>query len=388
MKTGAFHVPTKVVFGVNVVETLGDIVKSYNTDKVFLVTDGGIVKSGLAEKISNILKKASISCDVFDKVEANPTIPTVHNGAEQFNKNKEGVIIALGGGSAMDAAKGIAVKATHEGGIDGYTRHGGKVVRDIVPPIIAIPTTAGTGSEVTWVSVLVNPEIKRKIVVPSPFIAPKIALVDPVMTVTLPPHITASTGMDALTHAVEAYVSRNWNPISDAYALRAIQLVSNNLRQAVGNGENMEHRYNMSLASTMAGIAFVTAGLGMVHSTAHALGGRCNVPHGVANAIMLPLVSRYNVIAEPEKYRDIAQAMGEDVRGLNAMEAGIEATEAMQLLSEDIGIPKGLKELGLDESLIDQLAIDAMDDLGTFPINPRKANKQAVIDLFKQAFEN
>jgi 1,3-propanediol dehydrogenase len=333
------------------------------------------------------LDASAIDYTIFDSVEANPTTTTVHSGAEIFLRDKCDGLLAVGGGNPMDAAKGIGVQATHDGDIMDYTRRIGKPVQDITPPLIAIPTTAGTGSEVTWVSVLVDPREKVKIVVPSPNLAAKVAVVDPSLTVSLPSEVTAFTGMDALTHAIEAYVSTKAIPVADSLALEAIQLISANLREAVGNGENMAARANMLLASTLAGMAFINASVGLVHAVAHALGGFFDIAHGTANAIMLPLVMRFSLIGNPGKYADIAVAMGENVEGLSAMEAAREAVFAVESLAADIGIPQDLKQLGADPARISDLAEETLNQKGAYPFNPRKVNKPEIIQLFEQAFE-
>jgi alcohol dehydrogenase len=256
-----------------------------------------------------------------------------------------------------------------------------------MPPLVAVPTTAGTGSEVTWFSVLTDPDAKAKIVIATPFIAPNVAMIDPVMTQTMPPEITAFTGMDALTHAVEAYVSAKATPMSDTLALRAIELIGSNLRQAVGNGDNLEARSNMMLGSTIAGMAFANSSVGLVHAMAHALGGWFNIAHGIVNAVLLPPVMEYNLIACPAKYADIAVAMGENIEGLSDIEAAHISVEAIHDLSEDIGIPRDLKKLGADPSLVGQLADETENQRGAYPFNPRKANKTDVIGIFNKVFE-
>jgi 1,3-propanediol dehydrogenase len=383
-----FKCPTRVVFGVNVVKDLGDMVRSLNKESVFLVTDKGLSKSGILDRVTELLKTAGIQYEIFDKVEQNPTVKTVNQGAKLFQKKKNRALLALGGGSPIDAAKAIGVKATHDGNITEYTRHGGNVVQNITPPLIAVPTTAGTGSEVTWVSVLVDSDIKRKFVVPSLFIAPDVALVDPSLTLTVPPEISASTGMDALTHAIEGYVSLKSEPISDVLALEAIKLIRENLRTAVKNGNDIHARSNMLLASTLAGMVFINSGLGLIHSMAHALGGRYNIPHGLANAILLPRVMKYNIVANPSKFASIARAMGEEVDGNDIAIDAEKSVISVVNLSRDIGIPRSLEALGIEESMVERLAEDAMDDRGTFPLNPRHPSKKEVIEIFRDALTN
>ena len=386
-KSFEFKLPTRILFGINLVDSLAEEIKVLGIQRLLLVTDKGVVNAGLIERIIRVLDASAIDYTIFDSVEANPTTTTVHSGAEIFRRDKCDGLLAVGGGSPMDAAKGIGVQATHDGDIMDYSRRIGKPVQDITPPLIAIPTTAGTGSEVTWVSVLVDPREKVKIVVPSPNLAAKVAVVDPALTVSLPSEVTAFTGMDALTHAIEAYVSTKAIPVADSLALEAIQLISANLREAVGNGENMAARANMLLASTLAGMAFINSSVGLVHAVAHALGGFFDIAHGTANAIMLPLVMRFSLIGNPGKYADIAVAMGENVEGLSAMEAAREAVFAVENLAADIGIPQDLKQLGADPARISDLAEETLNQTGAYPFNPRKVGKREVMQLFEQAFE-
>jgi len=386
-KSFEFKLPTRILFGINLVDSLAEEIKVLSIQRLLLVTDKGVVNAGLIERIIRVLDASAIDYTIFDSVEANPTTTTVHSGAEIFRRDKCDGLLAVGGGSPMDAAKGIGVQATHDGDIMDYSRRIGKPVQDITPPLIAIPTTAGTGSEVTWVSVLVDPREKVKIVVPSPNLAAKVAVVDPSLTVSLPSEVTAFTGMDALTHAIEAYVSTKAIPVADSLALEAIQLISANLREAVGNGENMAARANMLLASTLAGMAFINSSVGLVHAVAHALGGFFDIAHGTANAIMLPLVMRFSLIGNPGKYADIAVAMGENVEGLSAMEAAREAVFEVENLAADIGIPQDLKQLGADPARISDLTEETLNQTGAYPFNPRKVGKREVMQLFEQAFE-
>ena len=381
-----FKCPARLLFGIDICENLGEEIKALNGSRPLVVTDKGIVNAGLLDRISELLKQAAIEFAVFDEVEENPTVATVHKGADLYKSEKCDIIIGLGGGSSMDAGKAIGVKATHEGEIQKYTRRGGQPIKNIVPPYIAIPTTSGTGSEVTWVSVVTDPDIKAKTVVASPFIAPNTSLIDPSLTKTLPPAVTASTGMDALTHAVEGYTSLKASPITDTLALKAIEMIASNLREAVANGDNIEARSNMMLGSTIAGIAFGNASVGMVHSVAHALGGLFNIAHGIANAIMLPHVMQFNLIANPTKFGDIAWAMGENIEGLSEMEAARMSVASVQELSDDVGIPTDLKKLGADPSLIEQMTEETENQVGSLPLNPRRTTREDITQLFENAF--
>ena len=381
-----FSTPTHLHFGNKVIRKLSQGLKALSLDNIMVVTDRGIVESGLLETVLEQLHRASTEYGVFDAVEPNPSIDTVRRGAALFREKNCNGIVAVGGGSAMDAAKAIGVVATHTGDIKDYTRQGGKPVQSSVPAIVAIPTTAGTGSEVTWVSVLSDPEKRMKIVIPSPYIAPQIAYADPEMTRTLPPEVTAATGMDALTHAIEAYVSLKSAPISDTLALKAVSLIGVSLREAVANGDNMEARSNMMLGSTMAGLAFINSSTGLAHSMAHALWGVFDMPHGMGNAVMLPVVMRYNQVAAPEKYRDIAAALGEPVEGLSVREAGERGVRAVERLLADIGISIDLGKREVEPHVIDQMAEHAMAQKGSFPFNPRRIGRTELINLFKSTF--
>jgi alcohol dehydrogenase class IV len=380
-----FYTPKKILSGVDCVNQLGDEVKTLNAKRPLVVTDKGVVDAGLFECVSGILKQSSIDFVVFDRLEANPTMPSVHQGADLFTSEKCDVIVALGGGSPMDAAKAIGVKATHEGDIIEYTTRGGKPVQDITPPLITIPTTSGTGSEVTRFSVLTNPEEKIKMVIATPVIISEVAIVDPAMTISMPPSVTGPTGMDALTHAVESYISKKATTLTETLAINAIELIGSNLRQAVANGENMGARSNMILASLMAGMAFGNSSVGTVHAMAHALGGYFNMAHGVANALMLPYVMRYNLIACPSKFEDIAIALGENIEGLTEMEAACRSVEAVGKLSEDIGIPRNLEHLGVDRSRLEDLVKES-ENQRAYRLSPRIPTGEVTTKMFEDAF--
>jgi len=380
-----FYTPKKILSGVDCVNRLGEEIKTLGARRPLVVTDKGVAGAGLLQCASDVLKASSIDYVVFDKVEANPTMPSVHEGADIYTSEKCDAIIGLGGGSPMDAAKAIGVKATHPGDIIQYTRRGGKPVQDIVPPLILIPTTSGTGSEVTRFSVLTNVDEHIKMVIATPIIMSDVAIVDPAMTNSMPPGVTGPTGMDALTHAIESYISNKSTTLTETLALRAIELIGSNLRQAVANGENMDARANMILASMAAGMAFGNSSVGTVHAVAHALGGFFNVPHGVANAMMLPYVMRYNLIACPSKFEDIAVALGENTNGLTEMEAAWKSVEAIERLSGDIGIPKNLKDVGADPARVEDLVIESSQQ-GAYPMSPRIPTLEVTRKMFEEAF--
>ncbi|EEG83340.1 1,3-propanediol dehydrogenase [Proteus penneri ATCC 35198] len=349
------------------------------------MTDKGLraIKDGAVDKTISYLKEAGIDVAVFDGTEPNPKDTNVLEGLAMFRKEQCDMIITVGGGSPHDCGKGIGIAATHEG--DLYNYAGIETLTNPLPPIIAVNTTAGTASEVTRHCVLTNTKTKVKFVIVSWRNLPSVSINDPLLMIGKPAGLTAATGMDALTHAVEAYISKDANPVTDASAIQAIRLISRNLRQAVALGTNLKARENMAYASLLAGMAFNNANLGYVHAMAHQLGGLYDMPHGVANAVLLPHVLRYNLIANPEKFADIAEFMGENVAGLSVMDAAERAIAAIARLSADIGIPQHLSELGVKESDFPYMAEMALKDGNAFS-NPRKGNEKEIIEIFRQAF--
>src|SRR4051812_35480224 len=294
--------PTNVIFGVNSVEeSLAVKIKEFNKLNVFIATDPGLVQAGIPDKIQSLLKENGIHSIVFSEIEPNPRAVTVMKGAQIYKSESCDMILAVGGGSAMDFSKAVGVMVSHPGHILDY-RRGEKPVVNEIPTLFAIPTTVGTGSEVTNVAVVTDHEAGRKYIVASPVLAPKIAFVDPSLTISLPRHVVAATGIDALVHAIEAYVSMKATPITDGLALQAIKMLKENLPITYAQPENIEARSQVHLASCIAGMAFGLGGLGMVHSCSHPMSAVYHVPHGLANAILLPIVVKHNLIANFKKY--------------------------------------------------------------------------------------
>ena len=380
-----YLVPNVNFFGPGAISVVGERCKLLGGKKALLVTDKGLraIKDGAVDKTIGYLKEAGIDVAVFDGTEPNPKDTNVLEGLAMFRKEQCDMIITVGGGSPHDCGKGIGIAATHEG--DLYNYAGIETLTNPLPPIIAVNTTAGTASEVTRHCVLTNTKIKVKFVIVSWRNLPSVSINDPLLMIGKPAGLTAATGMDALTHAVEAYISKDANPVTDASAIQAIRLISRNLRQAVALGTNLKARENMAYASLLAGMAFNNANLGYVHAMAHQLGGLYDMPHGVANAVLLPHVLRYNLIANPEKFADIAEFMGENVAGLSVMDAAERAITAIARLSADIGIPQHLGELGVKESDFPYMAEMALKDGNAFS-NPRKGNEKEIIEIFRQAF--
>lgn len=380
-----FLMPSVNFFGPGSLEVIGKRAKILGAKKALIVTDKFLnsLADGPVAKSIAYLKEEGIESVIFDRVDPNPKDTNVYDGVKVYEENNCDMIISIGGGSPQDCGKGIGIAHTHEGDICDYA--GIETLTNPLPPIIAVNTTAGTASEVTRHAVITNTKTKVKFVVVSWRNLPQVSINDPILMIGKPADLTAATGMDALTHAVEAYVSKDANPITDACAIQAIKLIAKSLRKAVANGENLKAREDMAYASLLAGMAFNNGNLGYVHAMAHQLGGLYDMPHGVANAMLLPHVCRYNMIANLEKFADIAEFMGENTSGLSVMDAAEKAIDSLFKLSSDIGIPKSLKEAGIKEEDIELMSENALKDGNAFS-NPRKGNEKDVANIFRAAF--
>ncbi|ACD24215.1 iron-containing alcohol dehydrogenase [Clostridium botulinum] len=385
MRMYDYLVPSVNFMGAGCVKLVGERCQILGGKKALIVTDKFLrsMEGGAVELTVKSLQEAGIEVAYYDAVEPNPKDTNVADGLKIFQDEKCDMIVTVGGGSAHDCGKGIGIVATHEG--DLYEYAGIETLTKALPPIVAVNTTAGTASEVTRHCVITNTKTKVKYVIVSWRNLPLASFNDPELMVKKPAGLTAATGMDALTHAIEAYVSKDANPVTDAAAIQAIKLISNNLRQAVALGENLVARENMAYGSLLAGMAFNNANLGYVHAMAHQLGGLYDMPHGVANAMLLPHVEKYNLISNPQKFADIAEFMGENIQGLSVMEAAEKAIDAMFRLSTDIGIPTSLKEMGIKEEDFQYMAEMALKDGNAFS-NPRKGNEKDIVAIFKAAF--
>jgi len=377
-----YFMPTVNLMGVGASKEVGNQVKVLKGSKVLIVTDEFLGKSGMADDIKAKVEEAGAKAIVFAGAEPNPTDKNVHDGLKVFQENECDMIISLGGGSSHDCAKGIGIVASNGGNIRDY--EGVDKCTKPMPPFIAVNTTAGTASEMTRFCIITDTDRKVKMAIVDWRATPNVAINDPMLMVSMPPALTAATGMDALTHAVEAYVSTIATPVTDSAALMAIKLISQNLSKAVANGNNMEARDKMAYAEFLAGMAFNNASLGYVHAMAHQLGGFYNLPHGVCNAILLPHVCRYNLIACPQRFADIAVAMGENIEGMSVRDAADVAIAAIKKLSADVGIPSGLKELGVKEEDLSIMAENALKDACSFT-NPRLGTVEDVIEIYRKA---
>jgi alcohol dehydrogenase len=383
-KTFSFTGARKIVFGNGSLLTLASHIKELHAQNPLIVIDKNLAKTGLQEKIANILVSEGIKLTVYDKVEAEPPIELADEGAKIAIKNKCDIVIGIGGGSAMDVAKAIAVIAANKGAAADYL--GLNKVPKAGLPKIMIPTTAGTGSEVTFTAVFVRKNLKKKEGMNSPYLYPELALLDPELTLSLPPAPTAQTGLDALCHAIESYTSINSSPMSEMFSLEAIALIAENLRACVHDGKNIVARERMMLGSLYAGIGLANAGVTAVHSLSYPLGGKFGVSHGLANTMLLTPVMAFNLPGALEKFADVAEAMGECIDGLPAREAAYLAVDAVEALIEDCGIDSTIKDFGVKESDFPALADVATTVARPLENNPRKMTKEDMIAIYAEAF--
>jgi alcohol dehydrogenase len=374
----SFELPSRIEYGVGVAAKIATELNIFGFKKALLITDRGIVASGLVDRIGERLNAGSIDCDVFDNVEANPKDYNVHEGVEKTAAYGADCLVAVGGGSPIDCAKAISVVATCGGKVRAYEGQG--KINTPPLPLVAIPTTAGSGSEVTFSSVITDSQAKFKFSIKDPKIAPRIALVDPEMTQTMPPALTAATGMDALTHAIEAYTCKVAEPLADACALYAVELITRHLKAAFDNGGNIEARAGMLLGSILAAIAFSHSDVAAVHCIAEALGGKYDAPHGVCNAVVLPAVMEYNMAYCKNRYARIATAMGIAYEDDN--EGAQLAVGAVKQLATDVDLPD-FNSLGVKESDFDELAHNSAVN-GSNPDNPRPMDKSDYVTILKQ----
>ena len=366
--------------GAGAISNIADEVKGRGFKKVFVCSDPDLIKFNVTKKVTDVLDNAGIPYEIYSQIKANPTVENVQTGVEAFKKSGADCIVAIGGGSSMDTAKAIGIIITNPEFSDVVSLEGVAPTKNKCVPIIAVPTTAGTAAEVTINYVITDAAKNRKMVCVDVHDIPVVAVVDPDMMSSMPKGLTAATGMDALTHAIEGYITKGAWALSDMFHIKAIEIISKNLRGAVAN--TPEGREGMALGQYVAGMGFSNVGLGIVHSMAHPLGALYDTPHGVANAIILPTVMEYNAPETGEKYRDITKAMG--VEGVDAMtldEARKAAVDAVKQLSKDVGIPADLKDIVKEED-IPFLAQSAYDD-ACRPGNPRDTSVEEIAELYK-----
>ena len=381
--SSTFFIPAVNIMGIDCLDEAMTAIRNYGFRKALIVTDAGLAKAGVASMIAEKLAMQDIDSVIYDGAKPNPNVENVEKGLALLQESACDFVVSLGGGSPHDCAKGIALCATNGGHIGDYEG----VDRSAKPqlPLVAINTTAGTASEMTRFCIITDETRHVKMAIVDRNVTPLLSVNDPALMVGMPKGLTAATGMDALTHAIEAYVSTAANPITDACAIKAIELISANLRLAVRDGSDMAARENMAYAQFLAGMAFNNASLGFVHAMAHQLGGFYDLPHGVCNAVLLPHVQTFNASVCAARLTDVAHALGADVRGLSPEEGAQAAIAAIRTLAKDVEIPAGLRDLGAKLDDIPILATNALKDACGFT-NPRKADQGQIEEIFRNAF--
>jgi alcohol dehydrogenase len=374
----------RAIFGRGCAANLGDEIKLLGASRALVVIDPHVQAAGVAQSALDALAKAKIKYEIYSAITREPEPAEADAAAKLGRELKAQTVVGIGGGSALDLAKAASALIANEGTAVDYV--GLELVKRPGPPVICLPTTAGTGSEVTFTAVFTRRADKFKGGMNGRMLYPHTALLDPLLTVTCPPYITAIVGMDALTHAMEAYTSRAATPISDLNALAAIELIGDNLRQAVAHGENLEAREGMLLGSYLAGLALAQAGVGAVHAMAYPLGAFFDIPHGEANATLLPFVLRFNLMACPERFATMGYALAEMPEDLTTREAAEACVDEVMELSLDIGIPQSLNELNVPQDQVPAMAAKAMTVARPIANNPRKVDAGDLENIYRQAF--
>lgn len=370
-------------FGAGARKELPEVLNRMGLKKALVCTDKGLLKVGTAQKVTEVLDEAGFPYEIYSEIKPNPTVTNVKQGVAAFAEAKADCIIAIGGGSSMDTAKGIGIVTNNPEFSDIVSLEGVAPTKKKSVPIIALPTTAGTGAEVTINYVIIDEERQAKMVCVDPSDIPAVAIVDPELMYSLPKSLTAATGMDALTHAIEGYITKGAWVMSDMYELQAIKMIAENLPLAVEEPTNPVGREGMALAQYIAAQAFSNVGLGLVHGMAHPMGSLHDIPHGVANALLLPTIMEFNMPKCIEKYGVIAKTMGVDTTGMTPEQAAQAAVDAVKALSVRVGIPQTLTELGIKEEDIPALAAQAIADVCT-PGNPRDVTEEEIKELYKK----
>ena len=370
-------------FGAGARKELPGVMERLGLKKALVATDKGLIKVGTSKMVTDILDEHGIPYEIYSEIKPNPTVKNVQDGVAAFKASGADCIIAIGGGSSMDTAKGIGIVTTNPEFSDVVSLEGVAPTKNKSIPIIALPTTAGTGAEVTINYVIIDETKQKKMVCVDPNDIPAVAIIDPELMYSLPKSLTAATGMDALTHAIEGYITKGAWALSDMFEIEAIRMINENLVTAVEEPTNPKGREGMALAQYVAAQAFSNVGLGLVHGMAHPMGSLFDVPHGVANALLLPTIMEFNMPCCIEKYGVIARTMGVDTSGMSAEEAAQAACDAVKALAIKVGIPQHLTDLGIKESDIPALAQQAIEDVCT-PGNPRDVTLEDIVELYKK----
>jgi alcohol dehydrogenase class IV len=372
--------PRKILFGVGAVDKVADEAKQLGGKKVLLVTDETVMKLKIVDKVRGPLTSEGFDVDVWDKVEPEPTMPVAETLTKFARKKEYDSVVGVGGGSSLDMAKVAALMCTNPGDFKDYV--GGVPLTRRGVPLLAIPTTSGTGSEATATLVVTHKEMKTGIT--NPHVMPDTAIIDPALTLSLPQRVTANTGMDALSHAIEAYMSQKNNSFADAVALQSMRLIADNLRLAYAQGGNVEARANMSMASMLGGLSIANSSTCGGHAVAYGFAVMKQLPHGFTCAMALPFIMEYNLLAIPERLADVAEALGEDTSGMHPREAAYEAVNAVARLNNDLGIPLSLEELDIKHDEIPLMADETMRIGRLLAVNPRSMNRDEAVGIFER----
>ena len=378
--------PTRVQFGAGTVQALGKTVKDFKGSRVLLVVDPGLIKAGLLERFTAPLEQEGIPCTLYDAIDPEPGLKLADKGCALAQEEGCDCVVGAGGGSAMDVAKAVSVLLTNGGKAVDYLGLG--LIKKPGVPKIMVPTSAGTGAEVTFTAVFINEETGSKGGMNDDLLYPDAAILDPELTLSLPAEVTAYTGIDALTHALEAYTSTQAHIISEMYSLEAIDLIARNLPAACAHGDNLAARSAMLMGSLLGGKALAAAGVGLVHAMAYPLGGMFGIPHGLANAVLLPYVIQYNLPGNFEKFATLAQVLGQNTDGLSRRDAAILCVEALYDLNADVGIPATLQELDIPFDQIPEMAKIALTVTRPVENNPRQPSLADVIAVYERAYRH
>lgn len=381
--TAIFRIPAQITVGLGAVESVGAEVKRLGGSRAFVIADPNLQKAGISDRVMAALQGQGIEARLFVEVEPEPSVPSVESAAAAAKDYRCDVVVGIGGGSALDTAKAAVLLTRNPGVLEDYFGIG--LVKQRGVPAILIPTTSGTGAEITPNSLFYVPALKEKKAVVSPYTIPDVAIIDPLLTLTVPPGVTAATGMDALSHAVEAYTSLNASPLTDLYALEAIRLIGAHLRTAVANGGDIPAREGMARASFYAGIAIGNAGTNIVHALAYPLQGQHRITHGVANSLLLPYGMEFNALSNLCKFAAVADALGEPIAGLSPRTAAAKSADACRLLSLDVGIPQRMSAVGIRPEHIGALVDGAMKMTRLWANNPRQVRPEDARAILEKA---
>ncbi|MCM3538163.1 iron-containing alcohol dehydrogenase [Priestia endophytica] len=385
MTISYFRTAQTLITGRDSISKIGEEAKKLGSKKAIIITDKVIRQTGLLSKVIFPLEEINLAVDIMDEVMPEPPFENLEQMMIQLEGKEYDLLIGVGGGSVLDATKVLSIMLTNQENVRDLV--GIEKVQNAGISTILVPTTSGTGSEVTYNAIFTDVRDKVKKGIVSPYLLPKVAIVDPALTLTVPPSVTAATGMDALVHAVESYTAIRAGELTDGIALQAIKLISRSLRKAVYNGKDVKAREDMAMGSLLAGISLGNAGVGAVHALAYPLGGKFKVPHGVANSLLLPFVMKYNVVADLEKFAEVAKALGENIEGLSLREAANCTVYALTQLAQDIGIPSSLKDVGVTAEDIPNLAEEASKIDRLLNNNPRWLTVKEIEKIYEEAYK-